>query len=140
MIFGVSGLLPVAAGFLADVLDLSVYDSNMHHFILIYGAVILSFIGGTHWAFAAMQQDRPADTGWLFGISVLPSLAGWALAALPGAYASAGLSLCFLAVLPVDRYLVRAGLAPFWWMNLRLLLSGGMALLFGGFALLSALR
>ena len=61
----------------------------------------------------------------MFCASVLPSLAGWAALLLDRGAGLMALGLLFLVVLPGDLWLARAGLAPGWWMRLRVPLSVG---------------
>ena len=83
-----------------------------------YGAVILSFIGGVHWGFAASPGGRGGAVA--YGLSVLPSLIGWGCVLLPLVIAVPVLMVVFLAVLTLDRRAAVLGTAPPWWMRLRL--------------------
>ena len=102
---------------------------------LLYGAVILSFLGGIWWGFAMRRDGGQAP---LAALSVAPSLVatglvaatmlwglGWSLVALGSA---------ILLTLPVDRHLAASGEAPTGWMRLRVPLSiglGGLTILAG---------
>jgi len=91
-----------------------------------YAALILSFLGGTWWAFAC-REARPSTA--LLSIAVVPSLAGWAaLGLLVPSEALFALAAMLLGALLVDGWLVRRRLAPFWWMGLRVPLSLGLAI------------
>jgi len=92
------------------------------HGLLTYGAVILSFLGGIHWG-AAMtrsisQTDHRIDAGRL-GISVVPSLVGWASLLLDARYGLALLAVGFAANLLLDIRSTRQGLVPPWYRGLR---------------------
>ncbi|RXH19356.1 DUF3429 domain-containing protein [Bradyrhizobium guangzhouense] len=92
------------------------------HGLLTYGAVILSFLGGIHWG-AAMtrsisQTDHDIDAGGL-GISVVPSLVGWASLLLDARYGLALLAVGFAANLLLDIRAARQGLVPPWYRRLR---------------------
>jgi hypothetical protein len=91
-----------------------------------YGIVILSFMAGVIWGFGTRATGRQAGLFYVF--SVLPPL--WAFFAATGAVtpALAALLAGFVALLAVDYGAMRAGLAPGWWMSLRLLLTGVVAL------------
>lgn len=101
----------------------------------LYAAVILSFIGGSWWGMAARDPTPARLAGWL-AIAVVPSLiavgAFGVLFVLPGKSGERGViaGLCggLLLALIVDSWLARAGLAPPWWMRLRVPLSCGLAL------------
>ena len=58
-------------------------------------------------------------------MSVVPSLAAWALLAAPEPWRLAGLGVLALLLGPVDLSLVLAGDAPHWFGRLRLILSAG---------------
>lgn len=48
--------------------------------LLIYGAVILSFLGGARWGLAVRQ---PSPNGWTISLAMLPSIIALALVATP---------------------------------------------------------
>ena len=128
---GLGGLIPFwglaiglalhgVAGFRPATLDLA---------LVTYAAVILSFLGGMRWGFAA----RAGDTGMNYVVSVVPSLVAWAWLAAPEPWRLGGLGLTILVLGPIDLQLIRDGLAPPWFGRLRLILStgAGLALLLG---------
>jgi len=85
---------------------------------LFYGAIILSFMSGVLWGFATKSDD------WtLYALSVVPSL--WAFFMTGGGpvTASANLAIGFVGLLLLDWHFWRLGLAPGWWMKLRVLLT-----------------
>jgi hypothetical protein len=93
--------------------------------LLIYGAVILSFLGGIHWG---MEMTRHAslegrNSSWRLGVSVLPSLAAWTALALPGDYSLLGLCAGFAGMLAYDLYAARCGDVPAWYPKLRIPLT-----------------
>ncbi|WBH17412.1 DUF3429 domain-containing protein [Sphingomonas radiodurans] len=132
-LLGYAGLLPQAA-----VVALLASGSTWWRFAALslgyaYAAIILSFLGGMWWGLAASRPDRcPA---WVWPVAVAPSLVAlataipWAVgAAWPGpSLALLGVSLLLSPL--VDRRLVAAGVAPGWWMSLRVPLSIGLGLL-----------
>ncbi len=93
---------------------------------LFYGAIILSFMSGVLWGFATKAEGAVAASG--YALSVLPAL--WAFFLTGGGPASAGLSLMagFVGLLGLDFMFWRQGLAPRWWMKLRLILTSGVLL------------
>lgn len=125
LILGAAGLIPPLVLTLVAIFDLGLFAPSMPGFVRSYAAVILSFLGGSWWAFA-LRDERP---GWLLlVIAVLPSLAGWAaMFWFKPAQALLGLAVLFVVSLLVDGLLVGRGLAPRWWMRLRLPLSLGLA-------------
>jgi hypothetical protein len=132
-LLGLAGLLPMAA-----LLVLVLGGGDQWRFTALafgwgYTALIFSFLGGLWWGLAAANAARAP--GWLWGVSVLPSLLALATM-IPWMIGDPwpGPSLVWLGFLIlisplVDRALVRLELAPRWWLGLRLLLSGGLGLL-----------
>lgn len=129
LILGLAGLLPFLWGALTVLLpDLGLRTAQIvgprfagPYVMLFYGAVILSFMSGVLWGFATKASGSRAATG--YALSVLPAL--WAFFMTGGGPQSAGTSLIFgfAGLLLLDTHFARHGLAPGWWMPLRLLLS-----------------
>jgi hypothetical protein len=96
------------------------------HGLLAYGAVILSFLGGIHWGAAMTRSisrtDHGIDAGRL-GISVVPSLVGWASLLVDVRYGLALLAAGFAANLLLDIWSARQGWVPPWYRRLRLPLT-----------------
>ena len=91
------------------------------HVQLFYGTIILSFMSGVLWGFAARAEGKVATTG--YALSVLPAL--WAFFMVGGGPVSASINLIagFVALLGLDYMFWKQGLAPPWWMRLRVLLT-----------------
>lgn len=99
-----------------------------------YAALILSFLGGLWWGLAAASGRAPA---WVWIASVVPSLIAFASAYpwmvgedWPGP-SLVLLGAALIASLGVDWKLRARGVAPVWWLGLRVPLSlglGGMTL------------
>jgi hypothetical protein len=129
LLLGLAGVIPFAWGALTTVnSDLQIWGSvNLGpRFVgpyvqLFYGSVILSFMSGVLWGFAAKTTGRMATAG--YALSVIPAL--WAFFMTGGGPTSAATSLIFgfLGLLLLDWFFWRLGLAPSWWMNLRGLLT-----------------
>ena len=99
---GWAGVLPFAAALALGAISQEARLAAATVFIA-YGAVILSFLGGTRWTLALLDQDRIAR----FVEAVLPSLIGFA--ALLLSPLSHGLALLVLA----------AGFAAWFWLDWR---------------------
>jgi Protein of unknown function (DUF3429) len=137
-LLGLAGLLPMAALLAIILFGGDTWRFGALAFAWLYAALIFSFVGGLWWGLAAAAGERAP--GWLFGISIVPSLA--ALATLtpwligepwPGP-PLLWLALLILASPLIDRRIAKMGLAPSWWMPLRIMLStglGAMALVAG---------
>lgn len=89
---------------------------------LTYGVVILSFMSGVLWGFATKAEGPTAGLG--YALSVIPAL--WAFFMVNGDPGDAAVNLFagFAGLLMLDYSFARQGLAPVWWMKLRLLLTG----------------
>ena len=135
---GLAGLLPMAALLLTVLFGGDQWRFGALALGWLYAALIFSFLGGLWWGLAAAAQG--SAPGWLWSVSVVPSLAALA-SILPwlagGSWPGPSLVLIGLALFIsplVDRRIAAAGLAPPWWMTLRLMLSmglGAMAVLMG---------
>jgi hypothetical protein len=129
LILGLAGVLPFGWGALTLVSDAASQwgmDVLGARFIgpyvqLSYGMVILSFMSGVLWGFATKAKGGQAATG--YALSVIPAL--WAFFMTGGGPVSAGMNLIFgfLGLLVLDYSFWRWGLAPNWWMQLRVLLT-----------------
>lgn len=85
-----------------------------------YGTVILAFMSGVLWGFAA----RAPEAGALpYALSVIPAL--WVFFAVTDASDTSSIFLIagFLGLLLLDATFAAQSLAPRWWMKLRLLLT-----------------
>ncbi len=94
--------------------------------VVLYGAVILSFLGGLAWGAtsAATVEGRWELThSRLLVASVVPPLIAWGAALLPPGYGLVVLALSFVGVLAIDRRLASLRMVPPWWMKLRRQLS-----------------
>lgn len=88
---------------------------------LTYGVVILSFMSGVLWGFATKAEGQAAALG--YALSVIPAL--WGFFMVNGAPGDAAVNLFagFAGLLMLDYAFARQGLAPVWWMKLRVLLT-----------------
>lgn len=130
LVLGLAGVLPFAWAALTQLRpDLSLWTAQTigARFVgpyvgLFYGAVILSFMSGVLWGFATKAEGTVATTG--YALSVLPAL--WAFFFTGGGPTSATVYLMtgFVGLLGLDLLFWLQGLAPRWWMSLRLLLTG----------------
>ncbi len=129
LLLGLAGLLPFVWGALTMLFpSLAIWASQAigPRFIgpyvqLAYGTVILSFMSGALWGFATRATGSVAATG--YALSVIPAL--WAFFFVGGGPVSAAiyLGLGFIGILGLDWLFWRQGLAPPWWMVLRVMLT-----------------
>ena len=128
---GFAGLIPfISLAGLALYGDPERADAAQSGLIL-YGGVILSFMGGCRWGFsAAGLGDGPRFAP--LALSVTPALLAWAVlwafgGARPG-WSALLLILGFAALYAWDAVSARRGETPSWWPRLRLPLSAGAIL------------
>jgi Protein of unknown function (DUF3429) len=88
---------------------------------LTYGTVILSFMSGVLWGFATRAEGR--DAAFAYALSVIPAL--WAFLMVTDASANSTIYLAagFMGVLLLDAMYSAWGLAPRWWLRLRVMLT-----------------
>jgi len=97
--------------------------------LILYAAVILSFMGGAQWGLAiSTTQGGATAMGRRLAISVLPALAGFGSWYLPETAALLGLASAFIALLVYDIATTRSGIAPNWYPVLRIQLTGAVVL------------
>jgi Protein of unknown function (DUF3429) len=89
--------------------------------LLVYGAVILSFLGGVRWGVALARQNDDARLD--FSLAMLPPLIGWIAVFIPVPYAFAVLAVAFAAQGAWDTLAVHAEKAPEWYGELRTILT-----------------
>jgi len=136
-LLGIAGLLPqLIAGY---VLLENNSDSRLTALSMAYAyaALIFSFLGGLWWGLAAAASKPPA---WLWYAAVLPSLIAlgsawpWATGQPWPGPSMIVLGVALIGSLAVDWQLQRTGIAPGWWLGLRIPLSiglGGITLAIG---------
>lgn len=135
VVLGGAGLIPFAGLAMAVWLLEGEAQIQAEGALLGYGAVILAFMGGCRWGFAAAGLGGGASVSNL-AVSVVPALYGWAALLAAPAAAMVLLATGFAALLAADLGLARRGGAPAWWPRLRWPLTGGavISLLLGALA------
>ena len=142
---GAAGLLPMLGVLFVQAGD---FDGGARAGAVLighgYAALILSFLGGLWWGLGSAAGARAEGgrvPGWLWVAAVMPSLiaffpmVGMVMGVVDVRLALAVTGVALMAALLVDRALVRLGLTPPWWMELRVPLSlglGGMSLMVAG--------
>ncbi len=115
------GLLPFAVG--AVMSNITVTADFGHWFIIGYGAIILSFLGGIQWG-VALSAHRPGSVAYV--VSIVISLVGWAATFLAPPLSFIVLGGGFLAALAFDALAVMMFGLPGWFLRLRFMLSLGV--------------
>ncbi len=118
-LLGYSGLLPFV-GITLLLLSKPYHQAYWQHALLSYGAVILTFVGALHWAFAMQARDIAHTIQRnLYVWSVIPSLAAWLALLLPYTYGCGLLVSFFVMALWRDLLLDRVFVLPDWYLPLR---------------------
>lgn len=135
---GLLGLLPFGFGALLSLSPGPFIDAGRFAYVLDglsgprllvrYGIVILCFMSGVLWGFAARSEpQRPLA----YMLSVLPALWVFFLVGPDTRAALASLLTGFVLLLVFDLQFRTWGLAPDWWMRLRVLLTAVVAVCLG---------
>ena len=90
--------------------------------LLRYGIVILCFMSGVFWGFATRASGRGA--GIVYLMSVVPALYIFFKIGTTPQGTALSLVIGFAGLLAIDWHVWRAGMAPAWWMRLRLPVTG----------------
>ena len=129
LILGLSGLIPFFWGTVTS-LDFALENLKLiglseeytgSRINLIYGTIILAFMSGVLWGFAANAGGKRQPIGFI--LSVLPAL--WAFFTFNGLLINplAGLIIGFLGVFAIDIRFYYWKLTPEWWLSLRSILT-----------------
>ncbi|MEQ1951830.1 DUF3429 domain-containing protein [Mesorhizobium sp. CN2-181] len=93
------------------------------HLLLVYGAVVLSFLGGVRWG-AALSPEPAAKPSELW-LALPPVLIGWSAVFAPTPAAFALLAVAFAAQGAWDAFAAHSGRLPGWYGRLRVVLTVG---------------
>ena len=128
LLLGLAGLIPFlwgassSATLLLDYMPIALPPAFTGPAILTaYGTIILSFMAGVIWGFAAKAQSAWMPLG--LALSVLPALWIFFFTGQPDSTRLIALLIGFTGLLFIDQACGRQGLAPGWWWPLRLLLT-----------------
>jgi hypothetical protein len=127
-ILGVGGLVPFVVGALLIATYNEIADpSYLWLAVSAWAAVILSFLGGARWGAALNETARKSPT--TLALSVVPSLAAWALVQVPQPWNFVGFAVAFSIQGVWDYTATREGRieAP-WYAQLRLVLTAVVVL------------
>lgn len=124
-LLAIAGAIP----FIAAAAGMFVLPPDQHPRIIYavstYATTILSFLGGIQWGVGVVTHGAaPRSARTLFAISVVVSLAGWALLFVESAASRLALfAACFAAVWAIDALLRIQRLIPAWFFRLRSVIS-----------------
>jgi Protein of unknown function (DUF3429) len=129
LILGLAGLIPFVASVATELSPaLAAWTSTTigPRFVgpymgLAYGTIILAFMSGVLWGFATKATGQVAAGG--YALSVIPAL--WAFFFVGSGPVSSAiwLALGFLLLFGLDIMFWQRGLAPPWWLGLRIMLT-----------------
>ena len=125
LLLGAAGVLPFAAlsAQIATGLPLGPRMTGPALYaLLIYGTVILSFLGGIQWGLAVASADR-SDAWRRFGFSILPACAAWSALWINGRNGLLILAVALVIWTAYELWSTGLGEAPAWYGRLRLALS-----------------
>lgn len=135
-LLGTAGVVPfVALAVLTSVPG--PYEVVGRFALVAYGAIILSFVGALHWAFAMLLEALSGRARtWHLVWSVVPALIGWVALLLPPVVSIILLLVGFGSQFIVDRQLAGRASLPAWYLPLRrgLTLTVSLTLLLALFA------
>ncbi|TDX30598.1 DUF3429 domain-containing protein [Rhodovulum visakhapatnamense] len=125
-LLGLAGLAPLLWGTLSAAVP-GLFDIGIQtvgprfmgiYLLNFYGTVLLVFMSGILWGFAS-RADGPV-AGPAYGLSALPAI--WAFLMVGGGPESSLVALIggYLGLLLLDGFFWKIGLAPAWWLRLRL--------------------
>lgn len=119
LLLGAAGVIPFAA--LALLMAIGgaglLAPEQAERVLRLYGALILSFMGGAQWGLASASARRPSARA--LAVSVLPALFAWATFLIPSRPGLLALAAAFLALMLYDLWTVSRGEAPAWYGRLR---------------------
>lgn len=116
-LLGFAGVLPF---FFMPFLGFILGDPQYYEWQRFYAAVILSFMGGTHWGMAVVRyKSHSFGDPAAFIISVTPALIAWVSLLLPGFYTDLVLIGGFIFMRAADY----SAELPSWYQRLRTILT-----------------
>lgn len=130
LILGAAGILPVAALSLQIATGLPFPPDKTGpalYALTIYGAVILSFLGGIQWGLAVASADR-SDAWRRYGFSVAPAIVAWAGMWVGGKNGLITLAVAFGVWAVYEMWSTGLGEAPSWYGKLRAALTVAVVL------------
>ncbi len=125
-VLGWLGVIPFAAFALLVVTGGVLPRGSATSGLVLYGTIILSFMGGAQWGLSMVTGGGAMRTR--LAISVLPALAAFGLWFLPATEALLGLAAVFVALLLYDIATARVGAAPAWYPALRIQLTSAVVI------------
>ena len=120
-ILGYTGLIPFV------ILSLALWFSSpgmveqINQALLMYSAIILTFMGAVHWGVAMSTSEKPDN--WQINVSVVPALIAWFASFAPVSINYTILYLTFASLCLIDSVSSKKGSVPDWYPKLRIPLT-----------------
>ncbi len=131
LVLGFAGLVPFILCGLGVWLVPPPASGFLHTVLIAYGMVIAAFMAGAQWGFGSAPSLDDGQRWRILGMSVVPALVVWIGAFSPFPWPHAFLLVAFAMVLRFDLKLVREGLAPPWYPQLRFPLTAAVGVSIG---------
>ncbi|MBX2835449.1 MAG: DUF3429 domain-containing protein [Gammaproteobacteria bacterium] len=122
---GLLGLLPFLASSLISLFSIDPYQHYAAQSLAVYGAVILSFLGGASWGARLNVKARVGDWAGMTW-AIVPSLIAWISLLLPPVMCLAVLVAGFALQYFLDVDSVNSKVFPRWYARLRVILTAGV--------------
>ena len=119
MLLGYMGLIPMITPTILLFLEGN-HSVMWSHWLTAYAAVILTFVGALHWAFA-MTVNKLSETErrLTFIWSVIPALIAWIALFINAFYGSILIAIFFVLNLAMDKKIPKNSGLPSWYLPLR---------------------
>ena len=119
------GVIPFAATSAIAVLASPQISAHGEFALLVYGAVILSFLGGILWGriLALASVEAVSNETRSLIASIVPSLIGWIAVLIGPGLGLPALAIAFLLMLATDLIYAKCSLVPAWYPKLRVPLT-----------------
>ncbi|MDF1721026.1 MAG: DUF3429 domain-containing protein [Minwuia sp.] len=118
LLLSVLGLIPFVGGVIAIEFAEGGYKGWAIYSLPVYGALILSFLGGTTWGLALGDAQRRFVAPRLI-LAMAPSIAAWMIMFQPPSNRMLLLAACLIVWAVVDHLMARRDLLPAWYPKLR---------------------
>jgi uncharacterized transporter YbjL len=139
MVRRIAWLTAIAGSVIFAAITVALFSSQSHIRIpaitalVTFSAIILSHLGGIENGLALREEASTEQTRAIaLALSILPSLAAWAVLWLPTPQWQVGASLVlFIGVWVADLWLSRHGLIPSWFVDMRTAVTAVVCVILG---------
>lgn len=118
LLLSILGLIPFVGGVVAIEFAEGGYKGWAIYSLPVYGALILSFLGGTTWGFALGDAQKRFVPIRLI-LAMAPSIVAWLIMFQPPASRMLSLAGCLIVWAMLDQLMAHRDLLPAWYPKLR---------------------